>query len=82
MILWVVLLVCIVMVFLHYSPFQIRNIFQAVNNVSFYSDFESVLGQHNTSTHEIMSMCEDNKHKYEKTIVLVYYGNRANNLKL
>ena len=53
-------------------------------NISNYCDLESVLLDLNVSTHDVMptKSCVEENLKHQKTIVLIPYRNRTENLKL
>ena len=64
--------------------FRFENTKNITYAVSEYSDLQNVLLQYNTSLPEIRaSMCQQRKKIYsEKTILLIPYRNRTENLKL
>ena len=83
----VVTFIGIMMVSVHEIHYQIRSninsTFVLNSKLHNHSDLKRVLATHNISTSDIMlNNCEVNDTSHQKTIVLVPYRNRTNNLKL
>ena len=85
--LWGVTFIFLVLVCVPEVRYQIEsNYFNSmlIQNISRYSDLDSVLLDLNVSTHDVMptKSCVQENREHQKTIVLVPYRNRTENLKL